>query len=160
MANKNIFVVGFLIIIVALSVSACSSTETSSSDNKSDSESKINGTKVEYLGEKPENAQASLYLFWGDGFPHCTNEKVFLNEMKDKYPDLEIRMYETWKNKGNARGLQDMARAYNTTAKGVPMTFIGDFEPWVGFSSRMESDMEEKIEYCLENNCIDPASKL
>jgi hypothetical protein len=53
-----------------------------------------------------------------------------------------------------------MARAYNTTAKGVPMTFIGDFEPWVGFSSRMESDMEEKIEYCLENNCIDPASKL
>jgi hypothetical protein len=69
-------------------------------------------------------------------------------------------MYETWKNRANANALQDMARAYDTTARGVPMTFIGDFEPWTGFSSSMESDMEEKIKYCLENDCTDPATKL
>jgi hypothetical protein len=80
--------------------------------------------------------------------------------MKTKYPDLEIVMYETWKNKANANALQAMAKAYGTTAKGVPMTFIANFNPWTGFSTTMESDMEEKIKYCLENDCIDPASKL
>lgn len=157
--NKKL-VLSFLIIIVALTVSACSSAENGNSDNNSNSDNKISGTRVEYLGEKPENPQASLYFFWGDDCPHCNTEKTYLEEMKEKYPDLEILMYETWKNKGNASALQDMAKAYGTTARGVPMTFIGDFDPWVGFSSRMEPEIEEKIEYCLENDCTDPASKL
>jgi thiol-disulfide isomerase/thioredoxin len=155
MFKNNIFILSFLIIIVALSVSACSSTE-----NINNGDGGLEGARLEYLGEKPENPQASLYFFWGDGCPHCANEEVFLSEMKDKYPDLEIKMYETWKNRANANALQDMARAYDTTARGVPMTFIGDFEPWTGFSSSMESDMEEKIKYCLENDCTDPATKL
>jgi thiol-disulfide isomerase/thioredoxin len=27
-----------------------------------------------------------VYFFWGDGCPHCEEEKQFLNEMKKKYP--------------------------------------------------------------------------
>ncbi|HKK54165.1 MAG TPA: hypothetical protein VJ926_01460 [Patescibacteria group bacterium] len=159
MFKNNIFVLTFLIIIVALTVSACSSGE-NGSDNKAGDENKISGATVEYLGEKPENPQASLYFFWGDVCPHCASEKVFLNKMKDKYPDLEIRMYETYNNRANSNALQNVAKAYNATVRGVPMTFIGDFEPLVGFSSRMESDLEEKIKYCLNNDCIDPVSEL
>ncbi|MCF7794970.1 thioredoxin family protein [Patescibacteria group bacterium] len=155
MIKNNILKISFLIIIIALTLSACSSTETTNNE-----EGVLKGAKVEYLGGQLENPQASLYFFWGDGCPHCANQKVFLNEMKDKYPDLEIKMYETYKNRENAKALQDMAQTYNVTARGVPMTFIGDFEPIIGFSSRMEFDIEEKIEYCLENDCIDPASKL
>ncbi|MFP4514680.1 MAG: TlpA family protein disulfide reductase [Parcubacteria group bacterium] len=155
MIKKNIFITSFLIIIIGLTLSACSSTE-----NTENEEGALKGTKVEYLGEKPENPKVSLYFFWGDGCPNCATEELFLEEMKEKYPDLEIKMYETWKNTNNAKALQTMAKAYGTTARGVPMTFIGDFEPWVGFSSRMESDLEEKIEYCFENECVDPESKL
>jgi thiol-disulfide isomerase/thioredoxin len=161
MFKKNILLLSFLMVIIVLTVSACSSTESNSSnDDKINGETKINEATVEYLGEKLEKPQASLYFFWSDGCPHCASEKVFLNKMKTKYPDLEIVMYETWKNKANANALQAMAKAYGTTARGVPMTFIGNFNPWTGFSATMESDMEEKIKYCLENECIDPASKL
>jgi thiol-disulfide isomerase/thioredoxin len=155
MFKNNKLALGFLIITLALIVSACTSTGTTINE-----EGDLSGASVEYLGEKPESPQASLYFFWGDGCPHCANEEEFLEEMKEKYPDLEIKMYETWNNRANARALQDMAKAYGTTARGVPMTFLGDFDPWVGFSSGMEPEMEERIEYCLENECIDPASKL
>lgn len=154
--NKKL-VLSFLIIIMALTVSACSS---NGSDNNSNNDNKTSGIKVEYLGKKLENPQASLYFFWGNNCPHCACEKIFLKEMKEKYPELEIRMYETWKNRANASALRDMAKAYGTTARGVPMTFIGDFDPWIGFSSRMGLEIEEKIEYCLENECIDFTSKL
>ena len=31
-----------------------------------------------------------MYFFWGKGCPHCEEEKLFLNEMKKKYPEMKI----------------------------------------------------------------------
>ena len=156
MFKNKIINLSILIILIATLASACSLGGSSQEGDKS----VFDSAKVEYLGEKPEDPGATLYFFWGDGCPHCAREEVFLQEMKEKYPSLEIKMYETWNNRNNARALQEMAKAYQTQAKGVPMTFLGDFAPWVGFSTGIESNIETKIQYCLENECIDPISNL
>jgi thiol-disulfide isomerase/thioredoxin len=101
-----------------------------------------------------------LYFFWGEGCSHCLDEKAFLEKMKAKYPDLEVKSFETWKNKENAALFQKMAAAYGTRAGSVPATFIGDGDPFVGFSQRMEADMENRIKTCLEQGCINPGDKL
>ena len=37
-----------------------------------------------------------IYLFWGDGCPHCAVAKPFLNELTQRYPKIELRAYEVW----------------------------------------------------------------
>lgn len=143
MFKKN-YLLSILIVFSIILMSACASPS-----EPNDSQ----------LGESRPDAKATLYYFWGDGCPHCEVQKVFLEKMQDKYPELEIKMYETWKNRSNAQILQNMAEAYGTRASGVPMTFIGDFSPTVGFSSSMEQDMEDKIIFCLEEGCPDPSNK-
>jgi hypothetical protein len=80
--------------------------------------------------------------------------------MKNKYSGLLVREYETWKNRDNATLLQEMAAAYGTRASGVPMTFIGEGEPFVGFAESMKAGMENRIKNCVEQGCVDPGSKL
>jgi thiol-disulfide isomerase/thioredoxin len=93
-----------------------------------------------------------VYFFWGDGCPHCADEKPFLDSLKQKYPALEIEMLETWYNEENAETFKQMAESFGTSAQGVPTTFIGD-KHWVGFADYMKPEIENYIQYCLENEC-------
>ncbi len=102
----------------------------------------------------------TVYFFWGEGCPHCEDEKLFLEEMESKYPQLEVKSFETWKNKENEELFQEMAAAYGIEARGVPTTFIGDYEPIVGYSDSMSDDIEEKIADCIESGCVDPDEKI
>ncbi len=145
MFKKKLFLLFALTIAVSLFLSACSSSTNNPIDNNEN---------------ERIDAKTTIYYFWGDGCPHCTVQKEFLDEMLDKYPELGLKSFETWKNTDNAKILQDMAKAYGTRAAGVPMTFIGDFEPTVGFSSQMKEAMEDKIIFCLEEACPDPGDKI
>ncbi len=137
-----------LTMTVSLIFSGCSSTVQNSNQTNSPVPT-ING------GEK-----AVVYFFWGEGCPHCTAQKPFLEEMKNKYPGLIVKDYETWKNQDNAAIFQEMAAAFGTRAQGVPTTFIGDGEPFVGFSDNMKADMENRIKVCVAQGCTDPGTKL
>ncbi len=117
-------------------------------------------TENEFDYNEETDAKAVMYYFWGDGCPYCARQKVYLDELKVKYPELEIRAYETWKNPSNATYFQEMAEAYGSRAQGVPATFIGDFTPFVGFSDEMKTEMERQVKFCLENSCPNPASKI
>ncbi len=37
-----------------------------------------------------------IYLFWGDGCPHCAAAKPFLNDLTHRYANTELRAYEVW----------------------------------------------------------------
>src|SRR4030067_3749262 len=65
-------------------------------------------------------------FFWAEGCPHCAKEKVFLTELKTKYPDLVIKSYEISQNLVNALLLQQRGRDLNADVSGVPFTIIGD----------------------------------
>jgi thiol-disulfide isomerase/thioredoxin len=111
--------------------------------------------KKEVQQAPPETKKFIVYFFWGKGCPHCEAEKIFLNEMKKKYPNMEIKDFEVWYNKQNAELLLKMAKAYNVKASGVPVTFI-DKNAFVGFSEQSKEEIMESIKECLSSKCIDP----
>ena len=100
--------------------------------------------------------KVTIYFFWGNGCPHCEVEKPYLEEWQEKYGDqIEVKSFETWKNKKNAFLFQEVAAAYGIKAQGVPTTFIGE-KNWVGFSSSMAPEMENYIQECIEKGCESP----
>lgn len=106
--------------------------------------------------------KVALYFFWGNGCPHCSREKVFLEQLEGKYPELEIKSYEVWYNIENAGLFASMAKAYGKKVEGVPTVFIGDFEPVVGYLSDAVTGriIEQNILNCIEKGCIDPIEKI
>lgn len=100
-----------------------------------------------------------IYFFWGDGCPHCSAQKTAMQAWLDKYPDVEIKTYETWANTDNRDLLESFASAYDTTVQGVPMTFIGD-KYWVGYADSLEAEMTAKIDECLTKTCENPGKRV
>lgn len=95
--------------------------------------------------------EVNLYLFWGDGCPHCEEEMAFLDELKMRYNNLRIYKYETWYNDDNKNHLKNVRELYGNSNTGVPFTVIGD-EYVYGFSSSRKATIEELVrKYSLEN---------
>ncbi len=111
------------------------------------------------MADNDDPGKVTVYFFWGDGCPHCAAEKPFLEEMQKKYPEIEIKIFETWKNPENAKLFDEVAKAYGTTAQGVPTTFIGD-KYWIGYADHMAKEMEDKIKSCIDTGCVNPGDKL
>lgn len=110
-------------------------------------------TVSENISAPPKN-KVTIYLFWGDGCPHCKEEKIFLSRMKEKY-NLEIKDFEVWYNKENADFLKKIAETYKLKSSGVPVTFIGTYS-FIGFSKDKEYDIERAIQECSNIKCMDP----
>jgi len=123
------------------------------------------------LKEILASEKLEIYFFWGQGCPHCAQEKPFLEELKQKYPQLEVKEFEVYFNRENQELFQKIAQAYNTQAEGVPMTFIGK-DAFIGFAIRngrgvtfdpkegKEKDLEDLIQNCLQTYCPSPGEIL
>lgn len=102
-----------------------------------------------------------LYLFWGDGCPHCDDEKEFLEIVKHDYPQVEMRLFEVWNHPEFAKLADAMRKAYDITTASVPMTFLGTWSH-VGFSSFETTGVEmiRQIEQCLQQGCPDALDRI
>ena len=100
-----------------------------------------------------------LYMFYGQGCPHCNKLKMFLNEIKNKYPLLKIREYEVYQDNKGRELFEKMSKAYNRSIEGVPTVFI-DNKVIVGFSNKISVSLENEVKRCLSEECIDPIEKL
>ena len=101
-----------------------------------------------------EEEKVKLYLFYGDGCPHCADEKEFLDSIDDKYPNLEIIKNEVWYNDENSLLLDKLEKELKITRSGVPTTIIGE-EVIVGYNYATGSKIERAINYYLENEYVD-----
>ena len=98
-----------------------------------------------------------VYLFWGDGCPHCAREKAFLEQLEGNYPELRIHYHEVYYNRSNYELFSKMAAALGEHALGVPATFIDDGIVFgYGDDSTTGRVIEEKLKACIENGCRDP----
>ncbi len=101
-----------------------------------------------------DNEKITLYLFHGDGCPHCAEEEKFLGSIEEKYQNLEIERYEVWYNSENAALLSKIENELNIRRSGVPTTIIGD-TVISGFSDSIASKIERAINYYEENEYAD-----
>ncbi|MBQ3318886.1 hypothetical protein IJG76_02630 [Candidatus Saccharibacteria bacterium] len=86
--------------------------------------------------EKP----VTLYLFHGEGCPHCAEERAWLSSLD--LENLEIVYYEVWYDKENQSLLSDVETKFAIKKSGVPLNVIGD-TVIVGYGSSSHTD--EKI---------------
>ncbi len=97
-----------------------------------------------------------LYFFWGDGCPHCAAAKPVLVEFNSKYPQLAIRAHEVYYNEANQLLYVQMADKLGVpdTGRGVPLLILGDMY-WIGWSDAIGTEIEEKINACIQQGCVD-----
>lgn len=98
--------------------------------------------------------EVNLYLFHGDGCPHCAKEREYLEQLKDKYPSLQVHLYEVWYKEENQELLKKVKSALNSDSNYVPFTVIGEHY-MVGFNENTKTTIEKNIATCLEEGCED-----
>lgn len=103
----------------------------------------------------PEAKKVTIYFFWGDGCPHCAVAKPALQNLAQRYPNVEIKEYEVWYVLENQTIFKNMAAAFGFEPRYVPTIFIGDHY-WEGYSEALEAEIESAIQNCLERGCSDP----
>ncbi len=94
----------------------------------------------------------AIFFFWGDGCPHCAEQKPFLKDLAERYPSVELYEYEVWYNETNQNLFQKMAKAFGFQPQAVPTTFIGK-QYWSGFSAEIGTSIEAYVAECAENGC-------
>ncbi|MBD3354421.1 hypothetical protein GF361_00370 [Candidatus Woesearchaeota archaeon] len=100
-----------------------------------------------------------IHVFYGQGCPHCGKLNLFLEDLQDKYPSIEVKHFEVYNNQENRELFEDMTEAFGTFIQGVPTTFI-DNQVIVGFSDKIGEELEKAVKGCVKEGCISPAEKL
>ena len=98
-----------------------------------------------------KNNEVTLYLFHGDGCPHCQDEMEYLKTIEKKYDYLKIEKYEVWYDEENSELLKKVQDVYEISSKGVPTNIIGN-TVITGFSLSTGSKLERAIEYYHDND--------
>jgi cytochrome c biogenesis protein CcdA/glutaredoxin len=99
--------------------------------------------------------EPTLVIFHGDGCPHCARALEFLEEMEEKYTSFVVEDYEVYSSQDNRDLLYSVADSYGIEVTGVPTLFIND-KTIKGFSDSRKEEIEEEINFCLENDCVHP----
>ena len=95
-------------------------------------------------GQPSPSDRTTLFFFWGEGCPHCARAKPFLEELRKKYPRLEVRAYEVLEERDNIPLLMAIAKERVEEATGVPTFFIGS-RMFSGFSGDTARELEETV---------------
>lgn len=105
--------------------------------------------------------QVNVYLFWGDGCPHCAKEKPFLEQLEKKYPYLTLYQYEIWGNQGNRDLLTKVGERLQTDVQGVPFTVVGE-KQFAGYLSNETTgkEIENAVVQCSKTKCKDPVGEV
>jgi len=103
----------------------------------------------------------NIYFFWGDGCPHCANEKIYLEYLENKYPFVTLYDYEVYNNGENKNLLKEIGSAMDVNIAGVPFTVIGE-KYFIGWSdnTNLKLSMEETIKCVQENRCGDVIAEI
>ncbi len=109
------------------------------------------GVKNTYACDK-----INIYLFWGEGCPHCQKEKLFLQDLVKNNDDLVLYDYEVYKSYDGRSKLQEAEEKLNVSVGGVPFLVIGN-KHITGFLSTETTGQEiiKIIDEYRESGCYD-----
>lgn len=109
-----------------------------------------------------QDKTASLYFFSLSTCPHCAVEKEFLKELKNKYPEIEIKEYEIDTNPENQKILVDFYEKYQVpkTDRGrFPATFTPN-KYFIGFNEQIGQDIENCLKECINQGKSSASQKI
>ena len=68
----------------------------------------------------------NIYLFYGDGCPHCKEEEKWFESYLKKNDYIKIHRYEVWYNKDKQEKYSKVHDILNDTSSGIPYLIIGE----------------------------------
>lgn len=92
-----------------------------------------------------EREKITVYMFYGDGCPHCAKAEAFFDKIEEEYGKYyELKEIETWRNKLNADIVNEVWDEFKVAEdkRGVPYIVIGD-KTYMGFGDT--NDEKEDI---------------
>ncbi len=140
---KNKIVV---LITVILSISIVVLISNNMKDNKEIKLTDMTENNISYSKEK-----INIYLFYGEGCPHCEELKNYLNSLDNKEKSyFNIYTFEVWNNSTNQQFMKDSAKYLNKEVSGVPFLIIGN-KTFEGYNESMNIKIKKaiKTEYKL-----------
>jgi len=101
--------------------------------------------------QPPAQNSIEINFFYSAICPHCAEEEEFLKELKDKYPEIEVKEYEVISSSENQKILNDFYENYQVPEgkRGwVPVTFTPT-RYFIGFNQQIAKDIENCLKECL-----------
>ena len=92
--------------------------------------------------------EINIYLFHGDGCPHCAEEINYLSTLDPN--DVKIIKYEVWYNEENATFMEEVKKNLGIKKQGVPVTIIGD-SYILGYGNGTDKKINRAIKYYQEH---------
>ncbi len=114
---------------------------------------------TEVVQASTNDTDVNIYIFWGEGCPHCAEAKPVLEEIAAADDRIGYYDFEVYENEENLALFFEMSEAYGVSPQGVPTMFIGE-QYWIGYSENIKAEIESYIDFCLENGCGDPGKPL
>ena len=100
------------------------------------------------------NDKVKVYLFRGEGCPHCQEAEEWFQSIEEEYGSMfEVIDYETWYDEENKELMDKVAEARKEEVGGVPYIIIGK-KSWNGFTESYEEELlaEIKSEYAKDTS--------
>ncbi len=96
-----------------------------------------------FASEKDVN----VYMFYGEGCPHCKSEKEFFDDYLKENKDVKLYKYEVWNNSDNLKKLENVIDIMKSSQSGIPFLVIGN-SYIVGFDEKYTpSKISDTINY-------------
>lgn len=109
-------------------------------NNKQNNDSENNDKKV------------TVYIFRGEGCPHCESVIEFMTSIFNHYDYLEVKSLEIWYHEDNSLLARKVAEKFNVELTGVPFIVIGSEYQVSGFATSMEDELKEAIVSAYQND--------
>lgn len=154
--KKRIILSLISVIIIILSVilyfmsSSMNQVKTHQEENKQNQISKNTQTNIEFSKMTEKDIKSSknkvnVYVFWGDGCPHCKHLAQFFDSNKSELKDkMNLYTFEVWKDSTNLKFMKDFGKFLGETPQGVPYMIIGN-KTFSGFAESDEKTKDEII---------------
>ncbi len=109
------------------------------------------------VNAKKEDKQ-KIYMFYGDGCPHCKAEEEYLDKIlkKEKYSNYELEKYEVWYNSENAKKADEVGDILEVPATSIPYLIIGT-NVVIGYNSSYDYKITVLLDFYKNKEYQDPA---
>lgn len=100
-----------------------------------------------------DDNKLNIYLFWGDGCPHCEEEWKFLKRIAPKYYDkIHVYGFEVWNSEENQKIMDEFKDKLNISKdSGIPLTIIED-KYYIGYDESYNDEILDLIKNNHKNS--------
>ncbi len=99
--------------------------------------------------------ELNIYLFYGDGCPHCRDEEKWFETYLKKNEFIKMHRYEIWYSKDNQEKYSKVHEILNDTSSGIPYLIVGE-TVITGFDEEITPErIKNAIEYYKNINYKD-----